>query len=300
MTETTHLEKHGRPNGELRYAASGYRDVGCTSRSGTIHFGFVIENYHEIPKDNSFDKMVSERTEELAWEKRGSQYSDIPSENPCTDCGPWDFGSKWSRCTAADYASYQLGATVLHGYMEQRPYMLIFDRFTDTNPHVGYWNITEADWEKWKLEKGERDIMSLRGNVQKTDGLSAHDPKMTYKPTKMPQNGREISETKWFTIVDGGDFKPRTTWSCCSRHSRAAHTIRIKRIDGPQLRNQQIGSTIMYRRSRDFWFPIFAASGHSGFGRFVGMLSSESMGDELLDFYLKRVITSDWSSFNEY
>ena len=295
MTE----QKCNRFRNPLLYPADGRRGIGMVSSDK--RYRFVITDYETLPFDT---KLLSRRMKEMTYGERGSRMADVVSRSPCGRCGPWGQADSkgWrDKCSPADFALYELGAYSLPVYMELRPYMLLFDRFVDSNPHIGYLNITKANWKQWKIEKGDRDIMSIEGTVQLTDGLSASLPITdAYKPTVMPENGREQEDTLWFTIDDSDDFKERSTWGCCNFYERTSHNIRIHRVEKPQLRNQQIGPSIRYRRSRDFWFPLFAArSCGIGYGPFVGMLSSENMSDELLDHYLKRVITTDVSSFNE-
>ena len=274
---------------KIHYTSDGYRGVGRADV--TRRYNFVIEG-----KADDLEKMLTtKRTEKLTFNQAGSQCGYVASENPCERCGPWN-----DYCRPADKLYYEPYTNNISGFMEARPYMLIFDRYVDSNPHIGYWNIQNADWEKWETEKNDRDISSIEGTVQKTDGLSAHSRKTI---SKIPENGREISDTKWFTFVDGGDFTgtlggwQHSGWGCCLHREKRCNNIRIRRVEAPQMRNQQIGSKL-YRRSRDFWFPIYFAGG--SYGPFVGMISSENMDTELLDIFLKRVITSKRSSFNEY
>jgi hypothetical protein len=306
MTETW-----GRPNGKLRYAASGYRDIGCAR--GSRRYNFVITGDGGVPYDEDLEKLLRrKRTTPLTYDMRGSRMADVRSDTPCARCGPWVSSlaqdglppfpaTARDKCKPADFASHEVGARIMDGYLELRPYMLLFDRFEDGTPHIGYWNITDANWKKWKLEKGDRDIMSLKGTVQKTDGLSARSLNLSYMDNVLPTNGRAIPDTKWFKLLDSNDLREKSSWACCNYYEGQASNIRIHRVERPQLRNQQIGNSIRYRRSRDFWFAMYAAQPdrHSGFGRFVGMLSSENMSDEFLDPFLRRVITPAWSSFNE-
>jgi hypothetical protein len=276
-----------KPTREIIYSAYGRRDDAYVEDS--IRYDFIILPGEAVPA------YLRKRLESNigAVDPLGKRVRVTFTGDP--PCGYCMTGGCY--CTPAYELSLNIAATILSGQIETRPYLLIFDRFIDENPHIGYWNITTADWEAWKKENHHRDITSIEGFVQKTEGVSAHHESSSQHPWSIAPNGRDISETNWFTVVDGDDFKKQPKMTCCRRR-RCARNIRVTLSKPPQLRNQIINGKC-YRRSRDLWFPIFEAS-LSSEREFIGMLSSENMSDALLNGFLQNAITTKKSSFNEY